>query len=59
MKAPRTDRQEDITDILRTSAANLQRLWAKAAKVDRRKILEFRRAQRHTALAGYLARCLY
>lgn len=59
VKAPRTDRQEDIADILRTSAANLQRLWAKALKVDRRKIAEFRSVQRYTALAGYLAECLY
>lgn len=59
VKAPRTDRQEDIADILRTSAGNLQRLWAKALKVDRKKIAEFRATQRYTALAGYLARCLY
>ena len=59
VKAPRTDRQEDIADILHTSAANLQRLWAKAAKVDRKKIAEFRATQRYTALAGYLAGCLY
>ena len=59
VKAPRTDRQEDIADILHTSAANLQRLWAKALKVDRKKIAEFRATQRYTALAGYLAGCLY
>ncbi|HXT13924.1 MAG TPA: TIM barrel protein [Candidatus Angelobacter sp.] len=59
VKAPRTDRQEDITDILTTSAANLQRLWARAAKVDRQRIAEFRSAQNYTALAGYLASCLY
>jgi xylose isomerase len=59
VKAPRTDRQENITDILHTSTANLQRLWAKALKVDRKKIAEFRATQRYTALAGYLARCLY
>jgi xylose isomerase len=59
VKAPRTDRQEDIADILHTSAANLQRLWAKATKVDRKKIAEFRSTQRYTALAGYLAKCLY
>jgi len=59
VKAPRTDRQEDITDILHTSAANLQRLWNRALKVNRKKILEFRRTQRYTALAGYLAECLY
>lgn len=59
VKAPRTDQQEDITDILHTSAANLQRLWAKALKVDRKKIAGFRATQRYTALAGYLAKCLY
>jgi xylose isomerase len=59
VKAPRTDRQEDIADILHTSAANLQRLWAKAIKVDRKKIAGFRSTQRYTALAGYLAGCLY
>lgn len=59
VKAPRTDRQEDIADILHTSAANLQRLWAKALKVDRKKVAGFRATGRYTALAGYLARCLY
>ena len=59
VKAPRTDREEDITDILTTSAANLQRLWGRAAKVDRVKIKHYRKTQRYTALAGYLARCLY
>ncbi len=59
VKAPRTDAEQDIADILRTSAANLQRLWAKALKVDRKKIAGFRASQRYTALAGYLARCLY
>jgi xylose isomerase len=59
VKAPRTDSQENIADILTTSSANLQRLWNKALKVDRNKIAEFRAAQRNTALAGYLAECLY
>jgi xylose isomerase len=59
VKAPRTDRQEDIADILHTSVANLQRLWKRALKVDRKRIQEFRRTQRYTALAGYLAECLY
>ena len=59
VKAPRTDRQEDITDIITTSAANLQRLWAKALKVDRKKVANFRSAGQYTALAGYLAKCLY
>jgi xylose isomerase len=59
VKAPRTDRQEDIADVLHTSAANLQRLWKKALKVNRKRIQEFRKTQRYTALAGYLAECLY
>lgn len=59
VKAPRTDKEEDIADILHTSAANLQRLWNKALKVDRKKIAQFRATQRYTALAGYLASCLY
>ena len=59
VKAPRTDRQEDITDILTTSADNLKRLWSKALKVDRRKIAAYRTRGNFTALAGYLARCLY
>lgn len=59
VKAPRTDRQEDIADILHTSAANLQRLWAKALKVDRKRVADYRKTQRYTALAGYLAECLY
>lgn len=59
VKAPRTDSQENIADIITTSSANLQRLWNKALKVDRNKIAEFRAAQRNTALAGYLAECLY
>ncbi len=59
VKAPRTDTEEHITDILRTSAANLQRLWAKALKVDRKKIAVYRASGRYTALAGYLAKCLY
>lgn len=59
VKAPRTDTEEDIADILETSAANLQRLWAKALKVDRKKIARFRSTQQYTALGGYLAKCLY
>jgi xylose isomerase len=59
VKAPRTDTEEDIADILHTSAANLQRLWAKALKVDRKKIAHFRSTQQYTALGGYLAKCLY
>lgn len=59
VKAPRTDCEGDITDILTTSAANLRRLWARAAKVNRKKIQQYRKDQRYTALAGYLASCLY
>jgi xylose isomerase len=59
VKAPRTDRQADIADILHISAASLQRLWAKALTVDRKRIAEFRAARRYTALAGYLSECLY
>jgi len=59
VKAPRTDKPEDIADILHVSAANLQRLWNRALKVDRRKIAAFRSKQQYTALAGYLASCLY
>lgn len=59
VKAPRTDREEEIADVLTTSAANLQRLWAKAVKVDRKKIRAFRSDGHYTALAGYLTRCLY
>ena len=59
VKAPRTDRQEHITDILTTSSSNLVRLWAKATQVDRKKIQQFRKTGRYTALAGYLAECLY
>jgi xylose isomerase len=59
VKAPRTDKPEDIADILHVSAANLQRLWNRALKVDRRKIASYRSKQQYTALAGYLASCLY
>jgi len=59
IRAPRVDVQRDITDIIKVSAANLQRLWAKALKVDRKKIAKFRAEGRYTALSGYLAKCLY
>jgi xylose isomerase len=59
IKAPRTDSQKDLTDIIQVSAANLVRLWHKAGKVDRQQIARFRREGRYTALSGYLARCLY
>ncbi len=59
VKAPRTDRQERVADVLATSAANLQRLWKRAAAVDRAKVRGFRESGEYTALAGYLAACLY
>ncbi|GAB4247578.1 MAG: hypothetical protein OHK005_13880 [Candidatus Methylacidiphilales bacterium] len=59
VKAPRTDSEAEITDILTTSAANLQNLWKRALKVDRAKIRAYRQSGQYTALAGYLAKCLY
>ncbi len=59
VKAPRTDAPANITDILTTSAANLQSLWNRAAKVDRARIQSLRTEARSTAIAGYLAECLY
>jgi len=59
IRAPRTDTQRNLTDIVRVSAANLQRLWARALKVDRKRIARFRRDGNYTALSGYLAKCLY
>jgi xylose isomerase len=59
VKAPRTDSQENIKDILTTSSENLLRLWKKAQAVDRKKIQAFRKEERYTALAGYLTECLY
>jgi rhodanese-related sulfurtransferase len=41
------------------SAQNLVWLWERALKVDRKKITELRAANRSTAIAGYLAQCLY
>ena len=59
VKAPRTDDQKDIQDILHVSIANLMWLWERALAVDRAKIAEFRAANRATALSGYLAKMLY
>lgn len=59
VRAPRVDTPENITDILTVSAANLQRLWNLALKVDRAKIEACRAENRLTALSGYLASCLY
>lgn len=59
LKAPRTDSQRNLTDIIKVSAANLVRLWNRALKVDRKQIARFRRDGNYTGLSGYLARCLY
>jgi xylose isomerase len=59
VKAPRTDDEKDILDILRVSAQNLDLLWDRALAVDRGKIEQFREEKRATALSGYLAQCLY
>ena len=59
VKAPRTDDQANIQDILHVSAQNLAWLWERALEVDRVKIAELRAANRATAIAGYLAKCLY
>jgi xylose isomerase len=59
VKAPRTDDESDITDILTTSANNLKNLWKRALKVDRNKVKTFRQNRQFTALAGYLAEQLY
>jgi xylose isomerase len=59
VKAPRTDAPEDIKDVVSISGQNLVWLWERALKVDRKKIAELRAANRSTAIAGYLAQCLY
>jgi xylose isomerase len=59
VKAPRVDDIKHITDILAVSSQNLLWLWERAMAVDRKKIEEFRRDNRLTALSGYLAECLY
>lgn len=59
IKAPRTDSQKHITDIIKVSAANLVRLWNRALKVDRARIAKYRAEGRSTALSGYLAQCTY
>jgi xylose isomerase len=59
VKAPRTDSDRNITDILRVSAENLVALWRRAAAVDREVICRYRAENRMTALSGYLAQCLY
>jgi len=59
VKAPRTDDQKNIQDILTVSANNLMWLWDRALAVDRQKIAQFRAEHRACALSGYLAQCLY
>jgi xylose isomerase len=59
VKAPRVDDPRHIQDILTVSARNLMWLWERALAVDRKKIEAFRTENRLTALAGYLAECLY
>ena len=59
VKAPRVDDPKNITDVLNVSAQNLVWLWERALAVDRRRIEQFRKENRLTALSGYLAKCLY
>ena len=59
VKAPRTDDPQNIQDVLRVSGQNLVWLWERALAVDRRRIDELRAENRATAIAGYLAQCLY
>jgi xylose isomerase len=59
VRAPRTDSQRNLSDIVKVSASNLVRLWNRALKVDRKRIAQHRRDGNYTALSGYLARCLY
>jgi xylose isomerase len=59
VKAPRTDDTHHITDILHVSSRNLVALWERALKVDRTRIKQLRDEGRSTAIAGYLAECLY
>ena len=59
VKAPRVDDPADITDVITVSAQNLTWLWERALEVDRRRIEEYRKENRLTALSGYLAQCLY
>jgi len=59
VKAPRIDDQKNIKDILTVSSKNLVWLWERALKVDRKRIEQFRKEGRATALTGYLAECLY
>lgn len=59
VKAPRVDDPENIQDVLAVSSQNLLWLWERALAVDRGRIEAFRKENRLTALAGYLAQRLY
>ena len=59
VKAPRTDDLKNINDILEVCGNNLIWLWESALEVDRNVIAQFRAENRATAIAGYLAKCLY
>jgi xylose isomerase len=59
VRAPRTDDPRYITDVLTVSSKNFVWLWERALAVDRARIAEYRCENRATALAGYLAECLY
>ncbi|HEX8294789.1 MAG TPA: TIM barrel protein [Chthoniobacteraceae bacterium] len=59
VKAPRVDDPKNISDVLTVSTNNLVWLWERALAVDRKKIEQFRKENRLTALSGYLAQCLY
>jgi xylose isomerase len=59
VKAPRPDEQKDIADILTVSGQNLVWLWEKAWSVDRQTLQSLRDQKRNTAIAGYLAQCLF
>ena len=59
VKAPRTDDPKNIKDILEVSGNNLVWLWERALAVDRKVIAQLRAENRATAIAGYLAKCLY
>jgi xylose isomerase len=59
VKAPRVDDPPNIKDVLTVSSQNLIWLWERALQVDRKKIERLRAENRATAIAGYLAQCLY
>ena len=59
VKAPRTDDPKDIADIVHVSSQNLVWIWDRALDVDRARINQLRAENRSTAIAGYLAKCLY